>query len=49
MSVMAKHGFEGEIGYIQAQRALMDYFSDPLIKELSNKAQMTVFKRAGLL
>lgn len=31
MSVMAKHGFEGKDGYVQAQRAIMDYYHDPLI------------------
>lgn len=49
MSVMSKHGFEGESGYIQVQRGLMDYYSDPLIKEAAAQAQQVVFKRAHLL
>jgi hypothetical protein len=47
-SVMAKHGFEGEIGYIQAQRAIMDYYYDPVISQKSAYAQWVVFKRAQL-
>ena len=49
MSVMARHEFEGEIGYIQAQRAIMEYYYDPLISEKSAYAQRIVFKRAQLL
>ncbi len=49
MAIMKKHGFAGEQGYIQAQRALMEYYSDPLILEQSKQAQTAVFKRAGLL
>ncbi len=48
-SVMEKHGFDGELGYIQAQRALMDYYSDPFIMEQSKKAQSIVFQRAKLI
>jgi hypothetical protein len=48
MSVMAKHGFEGETGYIQAQRAIMDYYHDPLISQKAAHAQSVVFKRAQL-
>jgi hypothetical protein len=46
MSVMARHGFEGETGYIQAQRATMDYYYDPLISLKAAHAQAIVFKRA---
>lgn len=49
MSVMEKHGYSGEEGYIQAQRALMDFFHDPLIVEHATRAQFIVFKKAKLL
>ncbi len=49
MSVMAKHGFEGETGYIQAQRAIMDYYFDPQISQRAAYAQVVVFKRAQLI
>lgn len=49
MSVMQEHGFEGEEGYIQAQRALMDYYHDPLIMAGVSRAQTVLFKRAGLI
>jgi len=49
MSIMGKHGFSGDHGYIQAQRALMDYYSDPFIMEQSKLAQIAVFKRAKLI
>jgi len=49
MSVMAKHGFDGETGYIQAQRAIMDYYHDPLIAQKAAYAQSVVFKRARLI
>lgn len=49
MSIMEKHGFPGEEGYIQAQRALMDYYYDPLIAEKANNAQKVIFKRAKLI
>ncbi|HSX04252.1 MAG TPA: hypothetical protein VLG76_05940 [Rhabdochlamydiaceae bacterium] len=49
MSVMARHGFAGETGYIQAQRAIMDYYHDPLIAQKTVYAQTIVFKRAQLI
>lgn len=49
MSIMAKHGFDGETGYIQAQRAIMDYYHDPLISQMAAHAQSVVFKRAQLI
>lgn len=49
MSVMEKHGFEGDEGYIQAQRALMDYYYDPFIMKSAQEAQTLLFKRAKLL
>jgi hypothetical protein len=49
MAVMQEHGFAGEEGYIQAQRALMDYYHDPLIMERVVPAQMMLFKRADLI
>lgn len=49
MSVMAKHGFEGEIGYIQAQRAIMDYYYDPQIARDAAHAQSILFHRAKLV
>lgn len=49
MSVMARHGFEGETGYIQAQRGIMDYYHDPLISQKAAHAQSVVFKRAQLI
>jgi hypothetical protein len=49
MSVMARHGFDGETGYIQAQRAIMDYYHDPLIAQKAAYAQSVVFRRAQLI
>jgi hypothetical protein len=49
MSVFKKYGFEGDSGYILAQRALMDYHSDPYIKGNLNAAQFKVFSRAKLI
>lgn len=49
MSVMETHGFIGDEGYIQAQRALMDYYHDSLIMECVTRAQMVLFKRANLI
>jgi hypothetical protein len=48
MSVMEEYGFTGEAGYVQAQRSLMDYYSDPFIQEMANHAQSVVFQRAKL-
>jgi hypothetical protein len=48
LSIMAKYGFAGEEGYIQAQRALMDYYSDPEIAQSASRAQAIVFRRARL-
>lgn len=48
MSVMSKHGFEGETGYIQAQKALMDYYFDAEISANVFLAQEVVFKRSKL-
>jgi hypothetical protein len=49
MSIMTRHGFDGETGYIQAQRAIMDYYHDPLIAQRAAYAQSIVFKRAQLI
>ncbi|HEY2810820.1 MAG TPA: hypothetical protein VGJ00_05485 [Rhabdochlamydiaceae bacterium] len=49
MSVMAHYGFEGEAGYIQAQRAIMDYYHDPVISQGAAYAQYVVFRRAHIL
>jgi len=49
MAVMAKHGFEGEQGYVQAQRALMDYLHDPQIMEKAAKSQIALFTRAKVM
>lgn len=49
MSVMERHGFKGELGYIQAQKAIMDYYHDPKISQDSSHAQSVIFKRAKLL
>ncbi len=49
LSVMTRHGFGGETGYIQAQRAIMDYYHDPLISQRAAYAQSVVFKRAQLI
>lgn len=49
MHVMAKHGFVGEEGYVQAQKALIEYLHNPEMLETATKAQMALFKRAGLL
>lgn len=45
MSVMEKHGFQGEAGYIQAQHALMDHMGDEEIQEKSSYAQAVVFDK----
>jgi len=49
MSVMERHGFNGEVGYIQAQRAIMDYHHDPQIAQRAAHAQSVVFRRAQLI
>lgn len=49
MRVMEKHGYIGDAGYVQAQRALMDFYHDPEISSIVNQAQTIVFKRAQLL
>lgn len=49
MLIMQRYGFEGDLGYVKAQRALVDFYHDPVIKEQSIKAQQTVFARAELL
>lgn len=49
MAVMAQHGFEGERGYIEAQRAMMEYTYDPEIMQGVTEATTIVFKRAKLL
>jgi len=48
MSVMEKHHFIGEKGYLQAQRALMDYYHIPELMKGANYAQKVLFERAGL-
>lgn len=47
-SVIESHGYEGDLGYVQAQKGLIDHYSDPVIIELSNKAQATVFEACGI-
>ncbi len=49
ISVMGRHGFNGEVGYIQAQRAIMDYYHDPQIAQRAAHAQSVVFRRAQLI
>jgi hypothetical protein len=49
MLILSTHGFVGESGYIQAQRALMDYYDDPFIKDKASHAQKVVFNRAKLI
>ena len=49
MGVMAQHGFIGEEGYVQAQRAMMDYFYDPVVVSEAQRAQETLFKRAKMM
>jgi hypothetical protein len=49
LHIMSQHGFEGEQGYVQAQKALIEYLHNPQMIEVATKAQMTLFKRAGLL
>ncbi len=48
MKIMEKHGFKGDFGYVEAQRAIMDYYYDPLIMKRASQAQSIVFKRAGI-
>jgi len=49
MKVMERYGFMGEEGYVQAQRAMMDYFFDPVVVAEAQRAQDTIFKRAKLM
>jgi len=49
MAIMEKHGFGGEKGYVQAQRALIEYHYDHIISGHATQAQNTVFKRLKLL
>lgn len=49
IEVMSRYGFEGEEGYVQAQRAMMDYFYDPIVIEEAQRAQETLFKRAKMM
>ncbi|GEM_PF-1544766 len=49
LRVMEEQGFKGDEGYVQAQRALTDYYSDPEIRASSTRAQLTVFRKAKLL
>lgn len=49
MSVIEKHGFMGEEGYVQAQRALMDFYHVPELMEGANLAQKVIFQRAGVM
>ncbi|MBS0290460.1 MAG: hypothetical protein JSS07_10570 [Proteobacteria bacterium] len=49
LTIMDKHGFAGEEGYVHVQRALLDYLHDPEIIENATKAQITIFNRAGAL
>ncbi len=49
MAVMERHGFNGEMGYIQAQRAIMDYYHDSQIAQRAAHAQSVVFRRAQLI
>lgn len=46
--IMRRYGFEGDLGYIRAQRALSDHTHDPLIKEQMELGYHLVFERAGL-
>ncbi len=48
LKILADHGFDGDLGYIEAQRAILDHYYDPVIIESAIKAQETVFKRAEL-
>lgn len=47
-TVIEKQGYTGDMGYVQAQKGLIEHYSDPVIIELSNKAQATVFEACGL-
>jgi hypothetical protein len=49
MKIMERYGFSGEEGYIQAQRALLDYFFDPVVTRQFQRAQDLIFKRANLM
>ncbi len=49
LNVMTKHGFPGEQGYVQAQKALMEHMHEPQMIEMATKAQMTLFTRAKLM
>ena len=48
LRIMEKHDFEGDLGYVEAQRAIMDYYYDPVIMEKASVAQDVVFTRAKL-
>lgn len=49
MSVFGKHGFEGEQGYICAQKCLLDYYHDPLISQKATFGMKTLFERANII
>lgn len=49
LSAMERYGFEGEIGFVQAQAALHDHYQDPIVKGHFQRAQQVFFGRAGLI
>lgn len=49
VSVMEKYGFTGDTGYVLAQKALFEYYNDPVIMKSFSYAQETIFKRANLI
>lgn len=48
MAVMKQFGFEGDTGYVQAQKALMDHLTDAQVANVVMSATRTLFQRAGL-
>lgn len=48
MEIFKKHGFTGEEGYIQMQRALMDHYHVPRLVQMAAHSQLILFRKAGL-
>ena len=49
ISIMEKHGFTGEYGYVHAQKSIAEFYYDPIIMEKAEQVQSVIFRRAKLL
>ena len=45
LEVSKTHGYDGDGGYVQAQRALMDHTSDPLVSSETQRMWQVLFQR----